>query len=68
MGEYKKAIADYEVVIRKEPQNPDPYFNIANACVQLKDKEKALHYFDRAIALGCEDAVKAKIKGLEQLN
>ena len=49
--EYTKAIRLFELVLSVDPKNVQSHGNIALAYAGLGDKEKALEYFDKAIAL-----------------
>src|SRR5262245_16151234 len=50
-GEYKRALADYDLAIASDPTFANGYYNRAITWRQLKDYERALADLDRVIQL-----------------
>ena len=50
LGEYDKAIANYNKALEIKPENKFIYSNIANNYIKLGESEKAISYIDKGIA------------------
>jgi len=56
LHDYSKAIADANEVLKKEPQNPRANFTIANCYDDMNELDKAMNYYNLAIASNTTDA------------
>ncbi|MDX1349290.1 MAG: tetratricopeptide repeat protein [Putridiphycobacter sp.] len=65
LGEYDKAIANYNKALEIKPENKFIYSNIANNYIKLGEEEKAISYIDKGIAAteGVEKVAFLILKG-----
>lgn len=61
MGEFEKSLADCEEVVRRNPHHFGALSGFGLNYIQLGQLEKALHYFERALA------VNPNLTGVEQV-
>ncbi|MCI0370057.1 MAG: tetratricopeptide repeat protein [candidate division NC10 bacterium] len=68
MGEYEKSLADCEEVIRRNPAHFGALSGFGMIYLQLGKAERALHYFERALAVNPNlTQVEAAVEGLKRL-
>jgi tetratricopeptide (TPR) repeat protein len=46
-----QALADFEAAAKYNPENPEIWFNIGNVYMNLRDYQKAIDYYTKAIGL-----------------
>ena len=64
LGEYKRAIEDYDKAIELNPNLAQPYFNRGNAYAKLGEYERAIEDYNKAIKLNPDDAEAYINRGL----
>ncbi len=68
MGEYEKSLADCEEVIRRNPAHFGALSGFGMIYLQLGNAERALHYFERALAVNPNiTQVEAAVEELKRL-
>jgi len=50
-GNIKRAISEYEIYLKKEPNNEPALYNLGVLYYQTKNYEKAIYYFQKTIVL-----------------
>lgn len=49
MKDYKDAVQSYLLSATLDPENPMPYYHVADCCIQLKDTASAMVFLEMAI-------------------
>lgn len=57
MGEYRKAIEDFTMVLKIDPLNANAYFNRGSAYDSLGDFDKAIADYTKALSLEAVDKI-----------
>jgi tetratricopeptide (TPR) repeat protein len=61
-GQWDKAIARFEKILRMQPEFIEAYLHLADAYVQKGDNKKAVEYLEKYVALEPDVAIKAEVK------
>jgi tetratricopeptide (TPR) repeat protein len=61
-GQWDKAIARFEKVLKIQPDNIEVYLHLADACVQKGDKQKAIEYLEKYNSLVDDTTIKTEVQ------
>lgn len=61
-GQWDKAIARFEKVLKIQPDNIEVYLHLADACVQMNNKQKAIEYLEKYNSLVDDTTIKTEVK------
>ncbi len=61
-GQWEKAIARFEKVLRIQPENIEVYLHLADACVQMNNKQKAIEYLEKYNSFVDDTTIKTEVQ------